>query len=150
MQTRSAVLQSFLDGLHEAILAGAAPRGPARRAATKIFDALGTPAAETPHMPVRSPVADHLHRALTGARAQSGSASKVAEAFAELEPSLTWCRRPGADSDPVFAAGHSNASILGPNGLEARGDVWVGVIPTRGDQHPLAHSRRPMDMILQG
>ncbi len=128
MQERSPALQCFLDALHAAVRAGASPASPARQAAKKIFDALKLPALPCAREAIRLPAAVHLDDALNTARRAAGAVAKVADAFAELEPSLTWHRRPGAENaDPAFADGHSNATIVGATGIERRGDVWVGV-----------------------
>ncbi len=128
MQERSPALQCFLDAVHEAVRAGASPASPAGQAAEKIFDALKTSAPPVVQSTVRFPVASYLDSALNTARGAGAVVAKAADAFAELEPSLTWYRRPGAENaDPAFAAGHSNATIVGATGIERRGDVWVGV-----------------------
>jgi hypothetical protein len=72
----------------------------------------------------------------------------IADAFAELEPLLVWRRRAGADSDREFAAGHSNATIVGPEGLETRKDVWVGVsLMAPGIRYP-DHQHPPEEVYV--
>jgi quercetin dioxygenase-like cupin family protein len=52
----------------------------------------------------------------------------VADAFAAIEPTLPWKRRPNAEAaGSHFADNHANAVIVGPGGLEPRDDVLVGV-----------------------
>ncbi len=148
MHTRSPMLQSFLDSFEAAIVAAAPLPGPAAHAATKIFGALRTPAAQTPNTPVPSVVEHHLWPALETARAGAAPVAKVTDAFAELEPSLTWAQRRGAESDPEFAAGHSNATISGPTGIEKRGDVWIGVsLMAPGTRYP-DHQHPPEEVYL--
>ena len=52
----------------------------------------------------------------------------MAKAFAAIEPRLNWKARAGADpKDEQFLNGHANAIIAGPEGLEIRPDVRIGV-----------------------
>ena len=148
METRPAALQGFLDGLQEAIVASASPASPAAHAATRIFGALGAPSPPTPRAPARSQVDSYLGGALTTARAGSGPIAKIADTFAELEPSLTWYQRRGVEADPAFAAAHSNATLVGPNGIERRGDVWVGVsLMAPGTRYP-DHQHPPEEVYV--
>lgn len=149
MHNRSPALQCFLDGLHAAIQAGASPGSPAGRAATKIFDALDAPAAPGAQTPVRFPVGKYLDAALNTARGGPGAIAAVADAFADLEPSLTWYRRPaGEHADAAFADGHTNATIVGTTGIESHGDVWVGVsLMAPGVRYP-DHQHPPEEVYV--
>ncbi len=50
------------------------------------------------------------------------------DAFAAIEPQLSWKVRPGAETQgESFLRGHDNATIVGAEGLETRRDVWIGV-----------------------
>jgi len=52
----------------------------------------------------------------------------LADGFAAIEPQLSWKIRAGAETQgEPFVTGHANAAIIGPQGLEVRNDVAVGV-----------------------
>jgi quercetin dioxygenase-like cupin family protein len=52
----------------------------------------------------------------------------LADGFAGIEPQLGWKIRAGAEMQGErFVNGHANATIIGPEGLEIRNDVWIGV-----------------------
>jgi quercetin dioxygenase-like cupin family protein len=52
----------------------------------------------------------------------------LADAFAVIEPLLSWKVRAGAETQGEgFLSSHANASITGSEGLEIRSDVWIGV-----------------------
>ena len=66
--------------------------------------------------------------ALNQARAVGGPVAGMADALDALSPSLTWQRRPGAETGPEgFYNGHANTVLFGPRGLEPRADVLVGI-----------------------
>lgn len=148
MQSRSPVLQNVLDRLHGAILAGTSPASPAAQAAARIFGALESPSAPGDQQPVRLPVSTYLDDALTTARSASPAIASTAAALAELEPSVTWARRAGAEADPAFADGHSNTTLVGRNGLERREDVWVGLtLMAPGTRYP-DHRHPPEEVYV--
>jgi quercetin dioxygenase-like cupin family protein len=78
-----------------------------------------------PPPPLRLPACQHLEGALDAARRAPGHVPALAQAFASLSPVLSWSRRPGSAAGPFFD-GHANALLVGPRGLERRGDVMVG------------------------
>jgi quercetin dioxygenase-like cupin family protein len=124
---RSSELQSFLTSAETAIRHRAAPQGPMREAADRIFTALRTPAAESAQ-PARSPVCDHLPAALDNARRQPSEVGALADAFAGIESRLRWQARAFAEvQSDAFLKGHANATIVGADGVEVRHDVRVGV-----------------------
>jgi hypothetical protein len=64
------------------------------------------------------------------ARRQSTLIGALADAFAVIEPQLSWKVRVGAETQgDQFRDAHANANatITGPEGLEIRRDVWIGV-----------------------
>jgi hypothetical protein len=66
--------------------------------------------------------------ALENARSQQGALGALAQAFGVIEPQLHWRIRAGAETQgESFLDGHANATIVGPEGLEIRRDVWIGV-----------------------
>lgn len=91
-----------------------------------MFTALQAPSTQAVPQASRLPVCRHLDRALENARHQPGSVAALADAFAIIEPRLSWKVRDGAESEQ-FRNGRANATITGPEGLEIRRDVWIGV-----------------------
>lgn len=119
----------FLTSAEAAIRHGSSDDERTRVAAERMFTALRIPLtqAERPGT-ARLPVCDHLPTALEHARGQPGSVGAVADAFAAIEPRLNWKLRAGAKSQgEPFLNGHANATISGPEGLEIRQDVLIGV-----------------------
>jgi quercetin dioxygenase-like cupin family protein len=126
---RSPDLQRFVTMAEAAIhqRSDADARIPA--AAERMFTALRTPSTQAGQSgAVRMPVCRHLATALEHARRQPGPVSGVADAFAAIEPQLSWNVRPGSEAHgEEFLNGHANATITGADGLEIRPDVRIGV-----------------------
>lgn len=118
-------LQSFLTSAEGAIRNRSGSDDRVRLAAERIFSSLETASTcAGEHKAARLPVCDHLPKAFEQARA----VGSVVDAFARLEPQLTWNRRVGAEKHGQgFLNGHANATIVGPEGIEIRRDVRIGV-----------------------
>ena len=70
----------------------------------------------------------HLATALKHLRRHRGPIGALADAFAVIEPQLSWKVRVGAETQgDQFRDAHANATITGPEGLEIWRDVWIGV-----------------------
>lgn len=128
MDERPHALQTFLDSLRdelETVRAGKA----ARRCIERVFSALERPRPSERKETVRLPACSYLKEALENVRSAGPPLADIATRFENLEPHLSWTRRAKADASASgnFADGHANAMIVGPNGLEPRDDVWVGV-----------------------
>jgi quercetin dioxygenase-like cupin family protein len=128
MAERPEPLQAFLDALR-AELSQMQLGAAAGRCLWRVFDTLRNPQPVVAGEPTRLPACAHLEEALGRARKASPSLAKVADAFAALEPHLTWTRRESINdtASANFMDGHANTSIVGPNGYEPRPDVRVGV-----------------------
>ncbi len=126
---RSPDFQSFLTMAEAALNHGSGVDGPVRSASDRIFSALQRPAIQGGNSgAARLPVCHHLAMALEHVGRQSRPARTLADAFAVIEPQLDWKVRPGAEAHGAsFLNGHANATIVGSQGLEIRGDVWIGV-----------------------
>ncbi|MFD0859575.1 dimethylsulfonioproprionate lyase family protein [Roseovarius aquimarinus] len=125
---RSEHLQTFLDAARAAFTAHVRdPR--ASDSIARIFDALSKPGEPSTQPGTRLPVCDHLQQATSDAHFTDPSLKALSSAFMTLEPSLTWYRRGGdnTNASPEFAENHANAMIVGPGGAERRTDVWIGV-----------------------
>ena len=90
-----------------------------------------------------------LAPALAEARRAGGMAETLANALAAMEPDLVWRRRPGSEKHAGrFADRHANATIVGPGGLEARDDVWVGVSVMAPETRYPDHAHPPEEVYL--
>jgi hypothetical protein len=75
--------------------------------------------------------------------------ARVARAFEALEPSLAWSQRNGGPfASENFMEGHANAMVVGPGGLEARDDGWVGVSLLAPNVRYPDHQHRPEEVYL--
>jgi len=126
--TRLPALQKTLDQIEAAILDVSKLESPARSAAARIFTAMrneiGKKSAEPP---ARAPACDLLEQAASHARQGGKRAGAIADALLDLDASLSWYRRTDRSNAPEFLAGHANAVLVGPKGVEERDDVWIGV-----------------------
>jgi quercetin dioxygenase-like cupin family protein len=129
MFLRSPDLQLFLTAAEAAIRHGMHVPESGAVTARRIFTALQTSSTGPGRTGSgRQPVCRHLDAALAHARLQRGPVAALADAFAAIEPGLGWGSRPGAEAHGErFLNGHANATIVGPEGLEERRDVWIGV-----------------------
>ncbi len=139
-------MQAFLDASAVALRNAAA--GEARRVTETVIArwdaAQGTMATD---QPARQMVGDWL--APTLAAALQEPRGQLAEAFAGIEGQLRWSRRAVADpADAAFWNGHANAVILGPGGLEARDDLWVGVTAMAPGVRYTDHDHAPEEVYL--
>jgi quercetin dioxygenase-like cupin family protein len=126
---RSPDLQLFLTSAEAAIRHGSGVDERMRMAAERMFSALHAPPTQAGRPgPTRLPACCHLPRALEHAHGQPGFVGALADAFAVIEPQLNWKVRAGAETQgEPFLNGHANATITGPEGLEIRHDVFIGV-----------------------
>lgn len=128
---RSPDLQHFLDCLDDAILARATPDSAALRLQQTIAAGLQVPQAAGGDTPVRLPVCVHFDSTVADIQTaphQRPEVKALANALRAIEPHLVWERRWTAKpGDGGFYDGHANANIVGPEGLEIREDIWIGV-----------------------
>ncbi len=112
-------LQDFLHALRGELSQSQLGDAP-RRCLARVFDALASARPIGDKTPARVPACIHLDGALQTTRKANPSLARIADAFAALEPQLTWTRRASADhtASANFADGHANAMIVGPNGYE--------------------------------
>jgi hypothetical protein len=125
---RADALQSFLDAAFVAFDRYATDSH-ARASMARIFARLQVPAAAGTTPAKRLPVCERfLEPALEGAVAEAGLAILL-DAFRSIEPSLAWRPRLNYDGSASanFPTGHANAMIVGPDGVENRTDLWLGV-----------------------
>lgn len=128
MVQRDINLQQLLDLSQGLIAASGHPRAVA--AGARVFGRLAQRVGSLGALAAaRLPACQHnVEAALAGAAAAHSPLPELASAFAAVEGGLRWTRRKTAEpSDQPFFDGHANAMLVGPDGLEARDDVMVGV-----------------------
>ena len=146
---RSKALARFFDAARDALSARLEKRTPPAGAATRVFDALADSVGVIAPGPIAPPPAyRHLRCAFERARA-APELSALTEAFEALEPELRWRRRPGSEAHGMaFHDGHANAEIVGPMGLEQRGDVWFGVSLVAPGVRYVEHRHPPEEVYI--
>lgn len=151
MTRRSAALDTFLGAILDAIGARVVAGTAAAAAIDRVRAAAGKPASfGVPPPPVTRPVVEHLALALDGAARGPADIGRVAAAVRAIAPELCWRISARAGTDPVFAAGHANATVLGPeaDALERRDDVWIGLsLMAPGVTYP-DHTHPPEEVYL--
>jgi quercetin dioxygenase-like cupin family protein len=128
MPRRGSDIQRFLDSVH-AGFAQFQTQAQGRLAIDKAYSRLGAPGPERDGPGSRRAVCAHLEAALDPAVLRHSALIDIAQAFGAIEPKLEWRARAAsnATASSNFPEGHANALIVGPDGLEQREDVWVGV-----------------------
>ena len=71
----------------------------------------------------------------------------IVTSIIDLQDDLPWYQRPVANN-PEFMAGHVNAQIIGPEGLEVRQDLIVGVTLMRPHLYYPDHQHEPEELYL--
>ena len=129
MSLRSPDLQRLFAVAEATIRHGSPVLGPAISVTERIFAALQVPSVLPGRIGSgRLSVCGHLDTALEHARRQPRPMCDLADAFAAIESRLRWMTRAGAQTQgEQFLNGHANATIVGPDGLETRSDVRIGV-----------------------
>ena len=149
IEARESNLQSFVDAARQALARRLPPPQPAGLVAGKIFSALEQAAATGKRPPQRQPVCHYLDAALATAREAGGDIGLLADAFAAIEPGLSWAPRQGAEkAGEAFAKGHANTMIVGPGGLEPREDVWIGASLMAPEVQYIDHHHPPAEVYL--
>lgn len=149
MNVRPAVVQSFLD----AVAAGYRERSTDARTSAcleRVLNALEEVRPMKTTQQGRVGTADLLDQALEPAHRAGGNLANLARCIMTLDPMLTWRRRVGAapQASASFPDGHANAMIVGPNGLEDRHDVWVGLSLLAPSVRYPDHNHSPEEIYL--
>ncbi len=152
MTTRPADLSHFLLGAL-AELAHRAPAGSPELAVSRTLvsriKTVGQPGQGAPEpLPEPLPVVDRW-LGPASELARTGPAAAVGIALAPLLPCLAFRRRKGADpANAAFYDGHANAMILGPGGIEERGDLWIGLTLMAPGTLYVDHDHPPEEVYL--
>ena len=146
---RSETLAHFLHAARATLSTRVEDGTPPGVAAARIFDALANSVGTiAPGKRAPPPAYRHLPSALERARA-APETSSLAEAFGALEPELHWRRRPGSEAGGrSFHDGHANADIVGPMGLERRGDVLLGASLVAPGVRYVDHRHPPEEVYI--
>lgn len=98
------------------------------RLATEVFSRLEEPGSRREQPGQRADACSFLPAVLDKAPEQPALAAMLAS-FRKVEPDLVWGHgkdKTGTGSEN-FAADHAEATLIGPDGIEKRDDVWMGV-----------------------
>jgi quercetin dioxygenase-like cupin family protein len=150
MPDRTPDLRHFLDLTLGAIAGRAAAGGPAATVSERIGTALRRPAGTgTATMAERPSACRHLDAALAAARQGAPDIAEVADAVGSLAGRLIWTRRPGSESvADGFYDNHASARVTGPDGLEIRDDVSVGLSLMAPNTRYPDHHHPPEEVYL--
>jgi len=146
---RPEALERVLGAARDFLAARVEPGTPPGDAAADIFEALaGSTGDVVPGEAAPPPAYRHLSSALERARVAPDTAP-LARAFAGLEPTLHWGRRPGSKAHGrTFHDGHANAVLVGPAGLEQRSDVLVGASLVAPGVRYIDHRHPPEEIYI--
>ena len=125
---RAAGLQRVVDAA-AAAFAGAEMSAPAKAALGRVFERLTTVHPVVAGTAEDLPVLSLLPHAVANLQKRGDRMSALGLAVADIAPDLPWTTRKsvGPTASAGFARAHANAVLIGPNGLEPRQDVWVGL-----------------------
>lgn len=147
---RSAELQRFITRL-EAAFAEAEVSVPARMALERVFSRLAQKISDGATPPGEDVAAagllPHILAPLTPRQDALGA---LAQALADLAPQLRWTTRKvvGPTASAGFDLAHCNAGLVGPQGLERREDVWLGIsLMAPGTRYP-DHDHAPEEVYI--
>ena len=146
---RPEALSRLLDAARNTLADRVEADTPPGEVTVRIFGALASSVGaivpgETPPPPAHR----HLATALELAR-KSPAIASLAEVFEALAPDLRWRRRPGAEAHgETFHAGHANADLVGPIGLEQRSDVLVGASLVAPGVRYIDHRHPPEELYI--
>lgn len=127
MSLRPPLLQTFLNQAENAF-GRCATSDASRRSISSAFKALNAEKQSSKRDGARLPVCDVWLSQALDLQALPDKLRSLAEAFLAIEPQVHWRTRTGdrANASATFEAGHANAMIVGPGGIEPRTDVWLG------------------------
>ena len=151
MTNRNQNLQHFIHAIEAGIRGRVAQIPDAVAMTDQIFSALEqveTSGGDKPSNP-RPSVCVHLEGAYSEARDGPTLIPKLCDAFASIEPELSWSPKPGSEKIAGnFYNSHANAVIFGAGGLETRQDVRVGVSLVAPGVHYPRHRHPPEEIYI--
>jgi quercetin dioxygenase-like cupin family protein len=151
MTNRSQHLQHLIHAIEAGVRARTTAFPDAIAMTDRIFSALenvgngGGGGSTTP----RPPVCNHLDDAFDEARDGPRPIPDLCDAFAAIEPELSWSPKPGSENVAgEFYDNHANAVIIGVGGLETRRDVRIGVSLVAPGIHYPRHHHPPEEIYI--
>ncbi len=122
----------------------------ARAVLAKVFDRLKTVHPAAAVLSEDLPVLSLLPQAVANLNGQAHPLQSLGEAVQTLAPALGWSTRKsvGPTASAGFAQAHANAVLIGPNGLEPREDVWVGLSLMAPHTRYPDHDHAPEEVYL--
>ncbi|ACP25808.1 putative transcriptional regulator protein [Sinorhizobium fredii NGR234] len=125
--SRPAALQAFISAAGNLFLADDVPTM-ARYIAGKVFHDISRASSHYCSGGIELPAVSHLSLAVGRAREQGGKIAAVAAAMEAIVPGLRWYQsNTGPFASVNFLDGHAHAYIVGPDGLEQRDCIHLGV-----------------------
>jgi hypothetical protein len=94
-----------------------------------------------------NPLSDLLPQIQHASRSLFEPCQNMVNSIIDFAGALPWYQRPVANN-PEFMAGHVNAQIIGPDGLEVRHDLIVGVTLMRPNIDYPDHQHEPEELYL--
>lgn len=148
MTNRDEALQAFVDAAHDAF-AKFARNAESKRSIEQIFEALEVPGELRADEGKQLPVCRYLDTALA-VDFKDSALRRLAQSFKALAPRLTWRERSDSagTASANYADGHGNAMVLGPGGLEARNDLWIGATLLAPNVRYPDHDHAPEEVYL--
>jgi len=150
MPAGSNLLQDFVDAALEAFLANVTAED-SRTSVLRCVEDLQTINQPASAIGSRLPASEeHLSVAIEPTQFDDPLLRHLVQTFADIEPLLTWERKvtTGLKTVPGFEDGHANAFVIGPGGLEARQDVWLGATLIAPNIRYPDHSHPPEETYL--
>lgn len=146
---RAAGLQRFVEAAKLAF-AGAEMTAPAKEAMRKVFERLNSVQPSQTQLGEDLLVLSLLPQAVANLQPRQDRLSDLGQALGDLAPSLGWTTRKtvGPTASAGFANAHANAVLIGPNGLEPREDVWIGVSLMAPQTRYPDHDHGPEEVYL--
>jgi hypothetical protein len=125
---RSATLQNFLNAAFVAF-DSFADDVRSRASIIQIFSLIETRAEQRKRPGHRLPACEQYLDDVLEVQTDQAALRALLKSFAAVEPLLEWTTKSVYDDTASrnFPTGHANAMIIGPNGLENRRDLWLGV-----------------------
>jgi len=148
---RESTLQHFLMSAKQCfgkyVQSGDAAQTMVRRA----FEALEAFYPATTQSGERLGVVDEWLDVATSIKPQDPLLQQMIDDFVAIEPRIRWQQRPNLDmstSSANIAVSHANGMIFGPNGIEERSDVWLGLTLLAPHTRYPDHNHLPAEVYL--
>lgn len=146
---RSVPLQRFVTALKAAFAAASMDAG-ARGAVARVFAAAADPGRAGSGTGETLAVTGLLPAALAPLLGRGDALGDLALGLQDLSADLIWTTRKsvGPTANAGFAAAHANCLLIGPGGMEARDDIWIGIsLMAPGTRYP-DHDHAPEEVYL--